>query len=142
MSIYATSLMIEDERQYAEYLAEQGIDYGVIDGDGPVEDLNDLPDECLDAPIVYQGSHVLPSDDDRRGGSVDTAWIPNHIERDDRPELPDGTLKDWLRLGVSAESSDDGDRRGGHATVILTRPQVERLRDDLTAWLDREEGSW
>lgn len=79
-----------------------------------------------DAPIIYQGSHVLPSDDDPRGGYIDLACIPNHITRDDRPELPEGALKDWLRFGVNG------------ATVILTRHNVERVVASLTSWLERK----
>lgn len=149
MSIYGTWLSIEDERQVAASLESHGINHGVVDDDGEVEDLNDLPPEMLDAPIVYEGSHVLPSDSDRRGGAVEVAAIPNHIERHDRPELPDGTLKDWLRLSVHSLDSNcisesrDGKPpyvKGGDSTVVLTRPQVERLRETLTAWLERPAG--
>lgn len=132
MSIYATSLMIEDARQEAERLATHGIDFGVIGRVGPVE-LDDLPLDELDAPIIYQGSHILPSDDDPRGGAVDTGWIPDHIERDGRDDGREGP-KPWLRLGVTQASSGDAD--AGRATVVLTREQVKRLRDDLSSWLD------
>lgn len=149
MSIYGTWLSIHDERQVAAELADHGIDHGVICDDGPVDDLAELPEDLLDAPIVYEGSHVLPSDGDRRGGSVEVAAIPNHIERPDRPELPEGALKDWLRLAVRSVDSESwcqGEWRsgpyveGGDATVLLTRRQVTRLRDTLTSWLDRPEG--
>lgn len=142
MSIYATSFMIHDERLDAAELEEAGIGHAILDEDGVVEDLDTLPPDDLDAPIVYEGSHVLPSDDDRRGGCVDLAVIPPHIERggcDDAPR-EDGRVFPWLRLGVSAEPSEleyEGKpyTPGGHVTVILTRSQVTRLRDSLDDWL-------
>jgi hypothetical protein len=136
VSIYATWLTIEDERQWMASMSAAGINAGVIrDGDPMPED--------FDAPIVYQGSHVLPSDTARRGGGIDVAAIPDHITRDGRDDAPEGALKDWLRLSVDSEDSDERyDGRvyvpGGRAVVVLTRPQVERLRDTLTEWLDRE----
>ena len=88
------------------------------------------------APIIYQGSHVLPSDDDPRGGSVDIASIPEHIERDDRPELPEGTPKPWLRLGLYQHTASDGsDLHPGQATLILDRRGVQTMRDAFDAWL-------
>lgn len=81
------------------------------------------------APIAYQGSHVLPSDDDPRGGTVDVAAIPDFITRDGRDDARGEGLKDWLRLSVYA----DGD------AVVLTRRHVRLLRDTLTEWLDAEE---
>lgn len=50
------------------------------------------------APIVYRGSHILPSDDDERGGMVMLALIPSFINRtgDDGPE--DEAPLPWLRL--------------------------------------------
>lgn len=136
MSIYSTWLTIEDERQWMEAMAGAGISAGVIrDGEPTATD--------IDAPIVYQGSHVLPSDEDRRGGGIDVAAIPDHITRDGRDDAPEGALKDWLRLSVDSEDSDERHegkvyQPGGRAVVVLTRPQVERLRDTLTEWLDRE----
>jgi hypothetical protein len=141
VSIYSTWLSIADERQVAAELADHGIDYGVIGDDGPVDDLADLPDEMLDAPIIYEGSHVLPSDTDRRGGCVEVAAIPNHITRDGRDDATEGSLKDWLRLSVqSVESEDPGAFSAADATVVLTRNQVERLNETLTGWLDRPAG--
>lgn len=141
MSIYSTWLSIEDERQTAAELADRGIYYGVIGDEGPVDDLADLPGEMLDAPIVYEGSHVLPSDTDRRGGSVEVAAIPNHITRDGRDDATDGSLKDWLRLSVrSVESADPGAFYAADATVLLTRRQAARLRNTLSEWLDRPAG--
>jgi len=144
VSIYGTWLTIEDARLWAEEMADAGIEAGIINDGGPVDDFEALDPDHLDAPIVYEGSHILPSNEDRRGGSVEVAAIPNHIERHDRPELPDGALKDWLRLGVTSkdgsEQREDGRpyQEGGDAMVILHRRHVERLRDCLTNWLERE----
>lgn len=142
MSIYATWLSIEDARETAAEMEAAGISYGVIGEDGPIDDLDELDPEELDAPIVYEGSHVLPSDNDRRGGSVEVAAIPDHITRDGRDDASEGALKDWLRLSVDSLDSiktykDAPYVSGGSATVVLTRNQVERLRDTLTAWLGR-----
>jgi hypothetical protein len=89
------------------------------------------------APLVYEGSHVLPGDDDRRGGGIDVAEIPNHIEREGR-EPP----FDYLRLSVYNLPSIETYKgkpyvAAGNAAVVLDRLLVEELRDTLTAWLDR-----
>jgi hypothetical protein len=96
------------------------------------------------APIVYEGSHVLPADTDPRGGSIDVAAIPDFITRDGRDDARGEGLKDWLRLSVRARPSRERHHgkpyvRGGDATVVLTRPLVSELRDTLTAWLERDE---
>jgi hypothetical protein len=86
----------------------------------------DFSDDSEDgAPIRYQQSHILPSDDDPRGGNVDVAFIPGFIERTDRPPLSedDAPMHPWLRLSV-----DD-------ATVVLDRKQVARLHETLGRWL-------
>lgn len=97
-------------------------------------EFGDKPCDCglPDAPLRYQGSHILPSDDDERGGEFDLALIPGHIERlPDRPALNDGYGPPWpyLRFGLS-------DADGGDATVILRPAQARQIRDTLTAWLD------
>lgn len=143
MSIYATWLSIEDQRQTAAAMAAHGIRYGVFGEDGPLDIETELAPEDYDAPIVYEGSHVLPSDDAPRGGSVDVAAIPDHISRDGRDDAPEGALKDWLRLSVDSEPSQEQHEgepyvSGGRAVVVLTRSQVERLRDTLTEWLDAD----
>lgn len=81
------------------------------------------------APIIYQGSHVLPSEEDKRGGTVDLALIPEHVRfwRDN----PDADVKDepeehpepFLRFGVN------------DSTVILTKEHVKQIVDELTWWL-------
>lgn len=77
-----------------------------------------------DAPIVYQGSHILPSQDDERGGHVDIALIPSHITRDGRDDRPEDEAPwPFLRMGVNSE------------TVILTRRNVLEIVESLTYWL-------
>lgn len=81
----------------------------------------------LNSPIYYQGSHILPTDEDRRDGSVDVAAIPGFIQRDGRDlDDEDGeTVWPWLRLSVN------------HETVVLDRKQVVGLHNTLTEWLKR-----
>jgi len=121
MSIFASFFSIEDERQWMADLEASGIKAGVIrDGEPTPED--------LDAPIIYQGSHVLPKDDDPRGGSVGLALIPSHITRDGRDDkTEDEAPWPWLRLDVN------------HETVILTLEQAKRLRAALGEWVDDVE---
>jgi hypothetical protein len=123
MSIYCTILSIEDERQTQQALNAAGIGYHHFADGEEVEDLNDLADENLDAPIIYQGSHVLPSDDDSRGGQVHLASIPDHITRDGRDDAPEGSKKQFLRLSVN------------DATIVLTKRQAQRLHDSIGEWL-------
>lgn len=88
-------------------------------------------------PFVYQGSHVLPGDDDRRGGYIGLADIPDHIERDGRtPPF------DFLRVDMANVPSDTRFKgreyvEGGSSVIVLNRPQVEALRDSLNSWLER-----
>lgn len=85
------------------------------------------PCTCQAGPLRYQGSHVLPSDDDPRAGCVEVGMIPGFIEREGR-ELIGATEDDhpcwpWLRLSVS------------EGTAVLTRTQVQEIRDYLDHWL-------
>lgn len=139
VSIYATVFAIEDERQVEERLASHGVGYGVIDSQGDVVHLEDLDADMLDAPLVYRGSHVLPHDDDARGGSVSLAAIPAFIAREGRADCPDGEPKPWLRLDIREDRDTHGETQEGFATVVLTRRQAERMRGALTAWLDDPE---
>jgi hypothetical protein len=125
VSIWASSFAIEDERQWIAGLEANGIKAGVIRDGEPIFD-------DLDAPIIYQGSHILPDEDnDPRGGSVDLALVPQHITRDGRDN--GDTPWPYLRLGVDAADSTYGG--GGSATVVLTQRQARRLRDALSQWL-------
>lgn len=78
-----------------------------------------------DAPLVYQGSHVLPSETDQRGGHLDIASIPGFISRD-RAEERDGDYDSpwpYLRFGVNEQ------------TVVLTERSVRLVADTLNEWL-------
>ncbi len=98
----------------------------------------------LGRPIRYQGSHVLPSDDDERAGCLDLAEIPGFISRGDRhlcgpddecPKPADVCCdRSWpyLRVGLS-----DGE---GSAVVVLDRGQVGALHAYLGRWLTRARG--
>ncbi len=137
MSIFATWLTIEDEREWIADLQGQGIKAGVIRDGAPHFD-------DYDAPLIYEGSHVLPGEGAPRGGSVDVAAIPGHVrywrEHPDAPtesEPGHGPPDPYLRLGVSAPESTDGG--GGDATVLLTVRQVGRLRDTLTEWIESQK---
>ena len=80
-----------------------------------------------DTPLVYQGSHVLPSEDDERGGWVDIACIAGFITRDgnDDSDLDYDTPWPYLRFGVNGE------------TVVLTERNVEQIAETLNGWLAR-----
>lgn len=80
---------------------------------------------CPAAPIIYRGSHILPSEDSQRGGHVSLAEVPGHITRDGRDDGPDdefGTWP-WLRLSVGQED------------VVLDEALVRGLREALDGWL-------
>jgi hypothetical protein len=132
VSIYGSILTIEDERQWVADLRGQGISAEVIrDGDPESDD--------LDAPLIYQGSHVLPEDSHPRGGYVGLAHIAAHVRF--WRENPDAPLHDepwlpaepFLRLSVVADETTY--QGGGDATVVLTSRQATRLRDALNDWL-------
>jgi hypothetical protein len=86
------------------------------------------PCTCGSTPIRYQGSHILPSDRDERGGGLDLGAIPRHITRNGRDNATGNGWHKWLRIGI-----DDGKK---HSGVVLTLKQVEKLRDSLTAWIE------
>jgi len=90
---------------------------------------NEDADMGILGPIVYQGSHVLPSDDDERGGFVDIALIPSHITRDGRDDQPEDEAPwPYLRFGVN------------ESTVVLTRDHVLQIAVTLSEWLARTPG--
>lgn len=95
--------------------------YGSLEA--PSED--EREDGTVDAPLVYQGSHIPPDErTDPRGGWVDLALIPSHITRDGRDDKPeDAAPWPYLRFGVN------------ESTVVLTRKHVEEIVETLTWWL-------
>lgn len=89
----------------------------------------DLDGHELDAPLVYLGSHVQPQPDDRRGGHLDLAYMPDYCAD------PEGPVP-FLRLGLAEDPTTYQGMEPGNADVVLDRAQVVALRDALTAWLD------
>ena len=92
-------------------------------------------DEPCGPPWIYQGSHVLPAEDDPRGGEIGLALIPSHITRDGRDDSPeDGAPWPWLRLSL------DGLPPEADHAVVLNREQAGHLIDQLTAWYEQTGG--
>lgn len=92
---------------------------------GTIFDLEDDP------PYAYQGSHVLPHEDDRRDPAavVQLAEAPSHITRDGRDGQPeDGAPWPWLRVSVGQED------------VVLDRGQVAGMHASMGAWLEQTGG--
>jgi len=87
-----------------------------------------------DAPLIYLGSHVQPREDDKRGGHLDLAYMPDYCAE------PEGPVP-FLRLGLSEHPSTYQGMEPGNADVVLDRAQVTALRDALTEWLDKG-GEW
>lgn len=140
MSIYGTILHLDGDDHDVEHCDAY---YEASDGCWEHTGRACTCDAWKRQPIVYEGSHILPADNDRRGGGMEIASIPDHITRDGRDDVPEGVLKDWLRLGIwSRDSTEQYQGKpyqtGGDATVILTRLLVEELHAALGAWLERE----
>lgn len=74
-------------------------------------------------PIRYQGSVILPSRADPRGGYLDVSAIPSHIVSGKRHGPEGKAPRPWLRMGVN------------DSTVILDRGHVRRLHATLGEWL-------
>jgi hypothetical protein len=120
---------------------------------------------CLCGPIAYRGSHIVPSEQDERGGSLTMATIAGFITRDGRDDGPEDEDAVWPFLRVSltpalgpnpaARPRPWLDRlirllplrwrwrisdtlRGRYCEdVVLDREQIVSLRDYLTEVLDR-----
>ena len=130
MSIYA-SLDAPDELHH-----DAGCDAWEDLGEG-VRVLTVLPQpirpcSCTRAlvPLIYQGSHVLPSDADARGGNVDLSSISGHIRREGREPPPnDDQPYPYLRVGVN------------QARVVLTRDQAALMHRSLGKWLRATRGA-
>jgi len=85
VSIYA-SLASPDDSEHTDDCAQW-------EKHGDLWEISDRPCDCgqPDAPLVYQGSHILPDEKhDKRGGFVDLALIPSHITRDGRDDRAEG----------------------------------------------------
>ncbi|SFD13623.1 hypothetical protein [Streptomyces aidingensis] len=95
--------------------------------------ISDDPDSPTGPPWIYQGSHVLPHEDDPRGGGVGLAGIPPHITRDGRDDRSENELPHpWLRLSLDMLPTDD-------PAVVLNPAQVRELIAQLTGWLGAVE---
>lgn len=102
--------------------------YASIPGVGAEDD-----DPEAGQPWRYLGSHILPAEEDPRGGSIGLALIPSHITRDGRDGQPeDGAPWPWLRL--SLDGCDHN--RVLDPTLILNPVQARRLAEQLSAWAD------
>lgn len=127
MSVYATILDLSDD-DHADGCAR------LVPVGGRVWEVDpDRPCTCRAGPLTYTGSHILPADDDARGGGLDLGAIPGHITRDGRD---DGTADEdgwwpFLRVAVHAGAAD--------AVVVLTRAQVDVLRAALDGWWARSD---
>jgi hypothetical protein len=77
------------------------------------------------SPILYRGSHILPSEEDERGGSVQLAEVPGYITRDGRDDGPEDGVTPWpyVRLSVGQEDA------------VLNEALAASLRDALGGWL-------
>lgn len=106
MSIYATRLYLGD---FEDSAGKQ-----IGNPEGP--------------PWIFQGSHILPSVADKRGGVFGINAIPNHVTREGREDGGPG-LHDWLQVFASDGHSD--------VDLVLNRAQVIALRRTLTRWLNR-----
>lgn len=83
-------------------------------------------------PWLYRGSHILPAEDDPRGGEIGLALIPSHITRDGRDDQPEeGRPHPWLR--VSPDDEADG-------AVLINPEQARYLAKQLTEWADHADG--
>ena len=89
------------------------------------------PCTCGVGPIRYQHSGILPSDSDERGGCFSLGYIPGHIDDGTRKPLSDNMQPcwPWLRVSIWGAKPED-------PTVVLTREQVQSVRDSLNWWLE------
>jgi hypothetical protein len=93
--------------------------FGILDDDEPGRP----------APILYQGSHVLPSADDPRGGNLDLGMIHGWVTCQGRTGPADEeALWPYPRVGA-------GDGPDRQVELILDVDQVEQLHTDLGWWL-------
>lgn len=94
-----------------------------------ISDADGFPDE-RPGPVAYRQSHVIPSADDPRKGSLHTAHVPGFLTRDGYDDAGDGEDRPWwpfLRLSLATDVP-------GEDTVILDVTQVDALIADLVEW--------
>ncbi|GII89013.1 hypothetical protein Ssi03_70030 [Sphaerisporangium siamense] len=88
------------------------------------------------APLIYQGSHVNPSEIDAPGGSLLVCGIPDHCHPDVRGTDDAGRPVEFLRVFASEDERTYRGGEPGQATLILDLEQVTELRDMLNGWLE------
>ena len=134
MSVYATWLGFADdehEDDCAKWIPATGDDpFVAIYSDGRRLTLADeTACTCRCGPIFYQGSHILPTNDDERRGVVHMcaipAFVPYNRSGEDYPDDIEDKVLPWLRLSVNQES------------VVLDHSQVLALQATMTTWLER-----
>lgn len=126
MSIYALDALDDDHPEGCGIWVKQRPRAYVRDTSRPCT--CGLPD----APYRYLGSHILPSEDDPRGGSIGLALIPSHITRDSRDDQPEGGAPwPWLRVHIDTDTDDP--------CVIITPAQARRLAQQLNDWAHSTE---
>ncbi|MEU3203544.1 hypothetical protein ABZ702_06605 [Streptomyces cyaneofuscatus] len=82
-------------------------------------------------PWAYQGSHILPAEDDPRAGEIGLALIPGHITRDGRDGQPDdATPWPWLRIHITTT---------GDPAVVINPAQARYLAAQLIDWADEAD---
>lgn len=147
MSIYSTWLGLDaEDHEGSRWVKQAGPpDHSrsrtcfYYDGTWAVYDPKVRCDCKLPGPIIYQGSHVNPSMDDKRGGVILACAIPDHCHPSTRGSGEGGELVDFLRLSVYEDRRGPSPSGPGAACVVLDRAHVEALRDTLVTWLDAEE---
>ena len=98
--------------------------------------LDATPCTCRCGPIVYRGSHVLPSGTDQRGGSLGFGEIAGFITRDGRDDGPEDEDQPWPYLRVTMYTEDTDEPQD----VVLDGPLIESLTDYLVAFRERRRG--
>ncbi|GGS41361.1 hypothetical protein F2B00_22200 [Streptomyces parvus] len=89
------------------------------------------PEAPCGPPWIYQGSHILPDEEDPRGGEIGLALIPSHITRDGRDDQPDDMKPwPWLRIHITMT---------GDPTAIINPAQARRLAAQLIDWADQAD---
>lgn len=91
--------------------------------------------------LSYQGSHVYPNPKAHRAAGVGICGIPGFIWREGMPEerkdSDEQPVAPYARLSIASWSDEWGRPMIGEGgTVVLTRAGVEKLRDQLTEWLE------
>lgn len=91
---------------------------------------------CSTGPIHFQGSDVLPSNEDRRAGVFMLGEIPGFISRDGRDDGPEDEDAAWpfLRVTIREDGAEDCQ------DVVLDLAQITELATYLTGLVERAGG--